>query len=145
VLSRSIAVSENPYTSPQERSDSPFSGKDTALSFDDLAPLCNASGWLKLLGVVNIIIGIFYCITIIGLIIGWLPIWIGVTLNRASNSLKAGYEQSNRHEIRSGMSSLALACKIIGVIVIIYLILMALYFLVIIAALLMGVFAGVQG
>ena len=138
-------MSENPYTSPQEPPDSPFSGKDTALSFDDLAPLCNASGWLKLLGVVNIIIGVIYCITIIGLIIGWLPLWIGITLNRASNSLKAGYEQSNRHEIRRGMSSLALVCKIIGVIVIIYLVLLALYFLVLIVALLVGVFAAIQG
>ena len=138
-------MSENPYTSPQEPSGSPFSGKDTALSFDDLAPLCNASSWLKLLGVVNIIIGVLYCITIIGLIIGWLPLWIGIALNRASNSLKAGYEQSNRHHIREGMSSLALVFKIIGVIVIIYLVLLALYFLVIIAAVLVGVIAGIQG
>ena len=138
-------MSDNPYTSPKEPSGSPFSGKHTALSFDDLAPLCNASSWLKLLGVVNIVIGVIYCITIIGLIIGWLPLWIGITLNRASNSLKAGYEQSNCHEIREGMSSLALVFKIIGVIVIIYLVLLALYFLAIIVALLVGVFVGIQG
>ena len=138
-------MSESPYTSPKEPSSSPFSAKDTALSFDDLAPLCKASGWIKLLGIVNIIIGVIYCITIIGLIIGWLPLWIGITLNRASNSLKAGYEQSNRHEIREGMSSLALVYKIIGVIVIIYLVLLALYFLAIIGALVVGVLTGMQG
>lgn len=43
------------------------------------------------------------------------------------------------------MSSLVLVYKIIGVIVIIYLVLLALYSLAIIVALLVGVFAGLQG
>ena len=122
-------MSDNPYTSPENLSYSPSEKASLGLAYGDVAPLCSAAGWLKFLGILNIIIGIVYCITIIGAIIGWLPLWIGVSLNSAANSLRAGYERQNSHEIRAGMTSTALVFKIVGVIVVIYLALMALYFL----------------
>ena len=120
-------MSDNPYASPENAS-SLLSGKaGTGLDYRDVEPLCSVSGWLRFLGILNIIIGVLYCITIIGAIIGWLPLWIGVSLNRAAGSLRTGYEQRNGHEIRAGMASTALVFKIVGVIAFVYLALMALY------------------
>ena len=45
----------------------------------------DSAGWMKLLGVISIIQGVFAVFTIWGIIIAWLPIWLGVILFRAAN------------------------------------------------------------
>ncbi len=45
----------------------------------------NMKGWLKFLGIVNIAGGALYALTLVGLLIAWLPIWIGVLLVQAAN------------------------------------------------------------
>jgi len=44
------------------------------------------NGWMKFLGIVYIISGGLSALTIFGIIIAWLPIWLGVILLKASNS-----------------------------------------------------------
>jgi hypothetical protein len=43
-----------------------------------------SSTWMKLLGVLSIIQGVFMVFTIWGILICWLPIWIGVILFKAA-------------------------------------------------------------
>lgn len=43
------------------------------------------SGWLKFLGVTNIILGALTAISIVGIVIAWIPIWIGVLLFQAGS------------------------------------------------------------
>ncbi|NIW79677.1 MAG: hypothetical protein GWN16_09545, partial [Calditrichae bacterium] len=43
------------------------------------------SAWLKFLGIVSIISGAVVAITIVGIIIAWLPIWLGVLLFQAGD------------------------------------------------------------
>lgn len=45
----------------------------------------DSAGWMKLLGVISIIQGILAVLTIWGIIVAWLPIWLGVILFRAAN------------------------------------------------------------
>jgi hypothetical protein len=45
----------------------------------------DSASWMKLLGVISIVQGIFAVFTIWGIIIAWLPIWLGVILFRAAN------------------------------------------------------------
>ena len=52
----------------------------------------NTAGWLKFLGIVNIVMGGLAAITIVGIIVAWLPIWIGVLLFQAgSRASELGY------------------------------------------------------
>lgn len=44
------------------------------------------SGWLKFLGIVNIVLGALTALSIIGIIYAWLPIWMGVLLLQAGSS-----------------------------------------------------------
>jgi len=121
-------VSDNPYASPFEgTTGTPISVSKAQLDFGSVRPLCNVSGWLKFLGIVYIILGVIYCITIIGAIVGWLPIWIGALLNGASNELSHGYRLSNERAIRIGMEKLALTVKIVGVLTLIGLVINGLY------------------
>lgn len=47
------------------------------------------TGWLKLVGIVSIVMGALSVLTIIGIIPGVILIWQGVLLNRASNGSRA--------------------------------------------------------
>ena len=55
-----------------------------------VAPLYEARGWMKFLGIVMVIAGIFTAITIVGIIIAWLPIWLGVLLFPGCRSDRQG-------------------------------------------------------
>ena len=43
------------------------------------------NGWIKFLGITSIIGGGLYALTIVGIIIAWMPIWIGVILLKVAN------------------------------------------------------------
>ena len=122
-------MSDNPYTTPMGTPGSPFPkpGAEAGLDYGAIAPLCQAAGWLKFLGILNIIAGVIYCLTIVGLIVGWLPIWIGISLNKASSSLESGLARRSPGDIRAGMDSLALVIKIFGVLAIIGIVINVLY------------------
>ena len=46
------------------------------------------TGWMKFIGIMTIIGGCLQAISIVGLVIAWLPIWMGVVLTKAG--AKAG-------------------------------------------------------
>lgn len=43
------------------------------------------SGWIKFLAIFSIAIGALYVLSIFGIIIAWLPIWIGIILLKVAN------------------------------------------------------------
>ena len=42
-----------------------------------------AKGWLKFLGILSIIYGALYALTIVGIIFAWMPIWVGIIMVKA--------------------------------------------------------------
>ena len=95
-----------------------------------MKPLSDAAGWMKLLAVLSIISGIFIALTIIGLLIAWLPIWIGVLLLRAANDSQNAVRTGGEVEAVSATSNLSTIFKIYGIITAIYLGLIALAFVI---------------
>jgi hypothetical protein len=70
----------NEQTQPQQ--------DDSARHLNDMAAVGeNMVGWLKFLGVVNIIMGVFVALSIVGILVAWLPIWLGVLLFQAGNQI----------------------------------------------------------
>lgn len=53
-----------------------------------LEPLFDNVIWLQITGIFFLIIGIITCLTIVGLIYGWIPVWLGVLLIQAASLLK---------------------------------------------------------
>lgn len=119
-------MSDNPYATPRTGLGSQQPKGALGLDYSAIAALCDVSGWLKFLGILNIVLGVIYCLTIVGAIVGWVPIWIGTLLNNASTSLRAGYDGRNEHAIRDGMDKLAMAIRIIGILTLIGLIMQVL-------------------
>jgi len=80
-----------------------------------IEPLYRVKGWVKFAGVMSIIQGAFSVLTIWGIIVAWLPIWMGVLLCSASNKIRTAYETNNEDEFRSSMEKLGLYFRILGI------------------------------
>lgn len=46
------------------------------------------NGWIKFLAIFSIAIGALYVLSIFGIILAWLPIWIGIILLKLANSTR---------------------------------------------------------
>ncbi len=76
------------------------------------------TGWVKFFGIVNIIVGILEAITIIGVLIAWIPLWIGITaLQAASSAEKAGLSKSESDLIQYH-SKIRFLFQLIGILII---------------------------
>lgn len=85
-------------------------------------PLFNAKGWMKLLGILAIIYGVLMIFTIWGIIICWLPIWMGVLLFRAGNSIERARMSGEQSDLNYTLNSLKTFFTIQGVLALIGLI-----------------------
>ncbi len=83
------------------------------------APLFAAKGWMKFLGVLMIVYGVFAAITVVGLIICWLPIWIGVLLFQTASTVEAAKASGSKMELYGAMSKLKTYFTIYGVLALI--------------------------
>jgi len=92
----------------------------------------NMTGWLKFLGIVNIIQGAILIISTIGIgiIIAWLPIWLGVLLLQAGSRITAARFSNNQEELITMMDKLRLYFIIQGVLIIVFLAMIVILFLV---------------
>jgi hypothetical protein len=95
--------------------------------FEVTRPIFDARGWIKLLGIVYIINGVICCLSIIGLLIGWLPIWMGILMVKASNNVGNGFLGKDERSIREGLDQLRINFKIQGILMIISLVFTVLY------------------
>jgi len=95
-------------------------------------PIYEARNWMKLLGILNIIGGILYACTIIGIIIAWLPIWIGVILYQAGSSSEQAYYNGDKYSFLKSMNQMKLYFTISGILALIGIIIGVMVFIAII-------------
>lgn len=88
-------------------------------------PLCQSKGWMKLLGILAILWGISMALSIVGLIIAWLPIWMGVTLYRAANAADLALVTGDYQNLARALAKLRLFFTVMGVLALLSLLLMA--------------------
>ncbi len=69
-------------------------------------PIFQARGWLKFLGILSIISGIGMALSIAGIIIAWLPIWMGVLMFQAGSSIDSAGQFGDRFAFLRSMGSL---------------------------------------
>ncbi|TFH85971.1 hypothetical protein EQG41_14120 [Billgrantia azerbaijanica] len=90
---------------------------------DLIEPLYRGKFWMQLTGVMLILSGIMTALSIIGLIVAWIPIWAGVVLMQAAGAAHRVYTGSDAHEMKYAMGKLKTYFTIFGVLILIYLIL----------------------
>jgi hypothetical protein len=79
------------------------------------SPLFEAKGWMRLLGVIAIIEGIILALTIVGIVIAWLPIWMGFLLLKAAGSTETAHLSGSSVEFATAMKKLRTFFTIQGV------------------------------
>ncbi|MBU2650784.1 MAG: DUF5362 domain-containing protein [Bacteroidetes bacterium] len=70
------------------------------------SPLYNGKGWMKFLGILSIIYGVFLALTIIGILIAWLPIWLGILIYNAAVSCENAYMNGDKYSLMKSMQQL---------------------------------------
>lgn len=100
----------------------------TSLVRDLVMPLASGKGWIKFVGIVNIVSGVLTALSIVGLLWAWLPIWIGVLLMQAGGAIERAQMAGDESALRQALDKLRVYFIIQGVIFIVSLALMALFF-----------------
>lgn len=85
-------------------------------------PIFQSKGWLKLLGVVMILQGIFMAITVFGIIFCWLPIWMGVLLFQAANQIEGAQFQGSKPHLLDALTKLKTYFMINGILMLVMII-----------------------
>ncbi|WP_440997639.1 DUF5362 domain-containing protein [Arhodomonas sp. SL1] len=85
-------------------------------------PLAEGNFWLKLVGVLLIVNGVLTALTIVGLLIAWLPIWMGVLLFQASGAISQARDQGDETAMIRGQQRLRTFFTISGVLTLIILV-----------------------
>ena len=96
-------------------------------------PVYQARGWMKLIGILMIIGGVFYALTIIGIIIAWLPIWMGVVLYQAGSSSEQAYFNGDKYSLLTSLNKLKLYFTIMGITTLISIVLMVIMIIAVLA------------
>lgn len=84
-----------------------------------IRPIDESRGWMKLLAVVMIVQGVFLAITIIGLLIAWLPIWLGVLLWQSADAARKAREAGDEAIAVDSLTKLKTMITIYGVVALI--------------------------
>lgn len=69
-------------------------------------PLYRARGWMKFVGVAEIVSGVGLALTVMGLLVAWLPTWMGVVLFKAAGHTRRAVEESDPASLRAALDQL---------------------------------------
>lgn len=91
---------------------------------DIIEPLYRSRFWMQLLGIMLILMGVLTAISIIGLVVAWIPVWAGVALFQAAGAAKRGYENHSEDAIKQTMGKLRTYFLISGIMTLLYVLFM---------------------
>lgn len=88
-------------------------------------PICQSKGWMKLLGVLSILWGISIALSVVGLIVAWVPIWMGVILYQAANAAELALHTGDHAALGRALGKLRLLFTVMGALTLLSLLLLA--------------------
>lgn len=88
-------------------------------------PIYQSKGWMKLLGVVFIINGILAVFTLVGILICWLPIWLGILLFKAASMVEVAQINGDKLQLLESLRKIKTYFIINGALMLIALIFIA--------------------
>ena len=89
-------------------------------------PLYQSKGWMKLIGVLSIVYGGLLALTIFGIIIAWVPIWMGIILYKSASTIEQAVHTGEKTYTLQSLQKLKTYFTIMGVVTLIGLIVGAL-------------------
>jgi len=121
------------FTTPKE-ADMHADAGDAQTTVRELSlPIHQSKGWLRLIGVLSIIQGALTALSVFGILIAWLPIWIGVVLLQAASSAERARVSGEKEIFYQSLAKLRTYFVIQGVLTLIMLIIAVGGFVVVVA------------
>ncbi len=93
-------------------------------------PLFSSKGWIKLIGILMIIYGVFAALTLVGILVAWLPIWLGVLLMKVASAMEQARVTGNKELLIKAQNNLSTYFTIYGVLALIGIILAVVFIIV---------------
>ena len=85
-------------------------------NYELLKPLINNRKWLNIVGVIAIGTGFLYIVSIVGILVCWIPIWLGVLLFQTSSNLEKFELSGNEENATLGLAKLVLFFKFVAIV-----------------------------
>ncbi|HEY2622286.1 DUF5362 domain-containing protein [Dyella sp. Tek66A03] len=106
-------------------------GQATAVpSIKDLSqPLASGKGWMKFVGIVSIVHGVLIALSIIGIVIAWLPIWMGLLLMKSANAIERAQLSGDADALKESLAKLRTYFVVLGVLILVGIVISAVYFM----------------
>ena len=82
-------------------------------------PLYQGRGWIKFLGIMSIAQGAMAALTIVGAIVAWLPIWVGILLYQSATTMEKAYALGDKRTFAVAMGKLKTYFLIQGILTLI--------------------------
>lgn len=89
-------------------------------------PLNDAKPWIKFLGGVLFAVGVIYALTIVGLLVAWLFLWLGALLWQAGREIDRAFPQGDEVPLAIAFQKLRRFFVVAGVATLVYVVLMVL-------------------
>lgn len=87
------------------------------------SPLCQAQRWIKLFGWMMIGNGVLSVFSVWGILIAWLPIWLGMLLLKAGKSMEAAGRTGDRAQFLTAQEKLKTFFTVNGILMLVGIIL----------------------
>jgi len=91
-------------------------GLESSVVQEVSTPIYESRGWIKLTAVLSIINGILIALSIVGILIAWLPIWMGVVLYKSASSIESAKESGHKYALVDSLSNIKTYFTIMGVV-----------------------------
>ena len=91
-------------------------------------PLASGKGWIKFVGIVNIVLGVLQALSIVGILLAWIPIWMGALLLQAGGAVERAQMAGDEPALRLALDRLRVYFVIQGVLMVITIAFVALMF-----------------
>ncbi len=85
-------------------------------------PLYRVKKWIKFVAIFSIIYGVLVIFSGFGILICWIPIWMGTSLLSALKRLEIAFETNNENELQISLNKLSKYFKICGIFLLVLLI-----------------------
>lgn len=95
-------------------------------------------GWMKFVGIVSIVVGALYALTLVGIIVAWMPIWLGVLLTQTGTKGREYVEKATAADLADYHAKLKSFFTITGILTIVMLALMVI-------GIIIGIIAAIAG
>ena len=78
-------------------------------------PIHESKGWLKFLGVISIVSGVLTALSLVGIIVAWLPIWMGFLLYQGGSLVEQAYVGGDPEALTASLGKLRTYFTVTGV------------------------------